>query len=272
LRIVLPPGRVISATRSAAKRWWMTIPQTVVDTIFKALAPAAPQRTIAGHHADLASAGTYGYIDPKTGNLYLGTGAGIGLAGGGWGAKYDSDGMSATVCVNDGDTHNTPVEASEAKAPVVCRQRALRPDSGGPGKYRGGLGVVQQVELLTPAMYQAQIERTQCPPWGLLGGSPGLPNGVVIERRDGTVERFPSGKVNPLRLDEGDSYVTLVGGGGGFWSALEREPERVLADVRSGYVTIQAAERDYGVVIRQHGRRFELDIDATKALRTGGGE
>ncbi|MBV9132715.1 MAG: hydantoinase B/oxoprolinase family protein, partial [Chloroflexi bacterium] len=171
------------------------------------------------------------------------------------------------VCVNDGDTHNTPVEASEAKAPVVCRQRALRPDSGGPGRFRGGLGVVQQIELLTPAMYQSQIERTQCPPWGLLGGLAGSPNGVTVERADGRVETFPSGKVNPLRLNEGDSYVTHVGGGGGFYSPLERDPRRVLADVRAGYVSLESAERDYGVVIHQDGRRFTLDLDATTHLR-----
>jgi N-methylhydantoinase B len=267
VKVVLPPGRVISASKPAAMRWWMTIPQTVVDTVWKALAPACPERVIAGGHDDLCAAGTFGYVDPRTGNLSIGSGAGVGLAGGGWGAKHDSDGMSATVCVNDGDTHNTPVEASEAKAPVVCVRRALRPDSGGPGKFRGGLGVVQEIEMLTPAMYQAQVERTACPPWGLLDGKDGLPNGVAVRRADGSVEHFPSGKVNPLRLDEGDSYTTQTGGGGGFWSALERDPTSVLADVRAGYVSLEAAARDYGVVIHQHGRRFELDPAATAELR-----
>jgi N-methylhydantoinase B len=270
LKIILPPGRVISAVRPAAMRWWMTIPQTVVDTIFKAVAPAAPDDTIAGHHADLASAGTFGYIDPRTGNVYLGTGAGVGLAGGGWGAKSDQDGMSATVCINDGDTHNSPIEAAEAKAPIVCVQRALRQDSGGAGRYRGGLGVAQQVELRVPAMYQAQVERTLCAPWGLNGGADGRPNGVAITRADGIQQRFPSGKVSPTRLNAGDGYITETGGGGGFWSPLERDPERVLADVRSGYVSLEAAERDYGVVIRQggpHERDFTLDVAATQARR-----
>ena len=267
VKVVLPPGRVISATKPAAMRWWMTIPQTVVDTVFKAVAPACPQRVIAGSHDDLCASGTYGYIDPRTGNLSIGSGAGVGLAGGGWGAKHDEDGMSATVCVNDGDTHNTPVEASEAKAPVVTVQRALRPDSGGAGKFRGGLGVIQQVELLTPAMYQSQIERTQCAPWGLLDGRAGAPNGVTIQRADGSVETFASGKVNPIRLDVGDSYTTLVGGGGGFFSPLEREPERVLADVRAGYVSLESAERDYGVIILQDGRHLHIDMEATQTRR-----
>ena len=172
LKIILPPGRVISASKPAAVRWWMTIPMTVVDTIFKALAPACPERVIAGHHADLCGGGDLRLHRPETRGVIVGIGFGVGLPGGGWGAKYDEDGMSATVCINDGDTHNSPVEATEAKAPMVLRRRALRQDSGGPGRFRGGLGVVQDVELLAPAMFQTQTERTLCPPWGLLGGDP----------------------------------------------------------------------------------------------------
>jgi N-methylhydantoinase B len=179
--------------------------------------------------------------------------------------------MSATVCINDGDTHNSPVEAAEAKAPIVCLQRSLRQDSGGPGRFRGGLGVAQQVELRVPAMYQAQVERTLCPPWGLNGGKPARPNAVTITRADGSVERFRTGKVSPTRLNGGDGYVTETGGGGGFGNPLERDPDRVLADVRSGYVSVEAAERDYGVVIRPagpYGRELTLDLEATVALRT----
>ena len=116
--------------------------------VFKALAYACPERVIAGHHASLGGGGPYAYIDPATGNTYLPDGGAIGLAGGGWGATSDHDGMNATVCLNDGDTHNTPVEASEAKSPMVCIERALVPDSGGAGKFRGGLGVRVNIELL----------------------------------------------------------------------------------------------------------------------------
>jgi hypothetical protein len=165
LTIVLPPGRVVSATRPAALCWWMTTPQTVVDTIFKALAPACPERVIAGHHADLASGGAYGYIDPETGRIFAGAYGSAGLAGGGWGAKLGEDGMNATVCINNGNTHNSPVEACEAKAPLLVVQRALRQDSGDAGKWRGGLGVTQAVRGLTPAMFDSRVERTLWPPW-----------------------------------------------------------------------------------------------------------
>jgi N-methylhydantoinase B len=267
LEIILPPGRVISATKPAAVRWWMTIPMSVVDTIFKALAPACSERVPAGHHADLAAGGAYGYFDPRTGNLTMGTSIGVGLAGGGWGAKFDEDGMSGTVCLNDGDTHNSPVEATEAKSPVLVLKRSLRPDSAGAGKYRGGLGVVQQVEMLSPALFQTQIERTLCPPWGLMGGADAQANRISVTRADGSIEGFPTGKVNPMRLEPGDGYITETGGGGGFWSPLERPVERVLADVCSGYVSIESAERDYGVMARAIGRSYEVNADATAALR-----
>jgi N-methylhydantoinase B len=267
LKIVLPPGRVISATKPAAVRWWMTIPMTVVDTIFRALAPACPERVPAGHHADLAAGGAYGYFDPRTGNLTMGTSIGVGLAGGGWGAKFDEDGMSGTVCLNDGDTHNSPVEATEAKSPVLVLERSLRPDSAGPGRFRGGLGVRQRVEMLSPALFQTQIERTLCPPWGLMGGAAAEPNRITVTRADGSIERFPTGKVAPMRLEPGDGYITETGGGGGFWAPLERGVDEVIADLRAGYISARAAERDYGVVVKPRGRRWELDAAATESLR-----
>ena len=175
--------------------------------------------------------------------------------------------MPATICINDGDTHNRPVEALEAKSPAVVVRRELWQDSGGSGKWRGGLGVRSEIRVLMPAMYQSRIERTQCAPWGLLGGKDGLANRVGIIRADGAVERFSTGKVGPLRLEQGEGFITEMGGGGGFGDPLERAPERVLADVRAGYVSLEAAARDHGVVIHQHGRRFELDVKATEELR-----
>lgn len=266
LNVVLPPGRVISASRPAPVRRWMTVPMTVVDTVFKALAPACPERVLAGHHADLNGSGAFGFIS-SNGGLRPGTKQGVNAAGGGWGAKFDEDGMSVTKCLNDGDTHNTPVEAGEVRAPIIIVERSLRIDSGGPGKFRGGLGLYQEQETRVPALYHAMVERTQCAPWGLLGGKAGLANRIGVVRKDGTVERFPSGKVEPLSLAAGDGWISELGGGGGFWNPLERDPAAVLRDVGLGYVSIGAARADYGVVISQDGRRFELDEAATTDLR-----
>jgi len=262
LTVVLPPGRIVSALRPAPVRTWMTVPQTVADTIFKALAAACPERVMAGHHTDLAV--VQSFVQSPSGHT---VGMPPILSGGGWGAVCDADGQSATFCINDGDTHNTPVESAEGKAPVFIVHRALRQDSGGPGKFRGGLGVSQDVRLRAPGRIHAGIERTICPPWGAHGGKDALPNRISLVRADGTVERFPTGKIGPAPAEAGDGYLVEVGGGGGFWSPLERDPERVLADVRSEYVSLEAARTDYGVVIVQRGRRFQLDHAATSELR-----
>jgi N-methylhydantoinase B len=263
LKIILPPGRVVSATKPAAVRVWMTVPMTVSDTIFRALAPACPDRTIAGHYADLCTVNPHGF-DAETGRFFW---SHIGHPGGGWGAKHDEDGMNATVCLNDGDTHNSPVEATEAKNPIIIERRALRGDSGGAGKFRGGLGVTQELRMRRPATIHAHVERTLCAPWGLHGGKDALANRISIVRGTGTTESFATGKIHPTEVAAGDGFTIETGGGGGYWNPLERDPERVLADVRSGYVSLEAAQRDYGVVIHQHGRRFEIDVNATAELR-----
>ena len=121
--------------------------------------------------------------------------------------------------------------------------------------------------MLIPAMFDSRVERTLCLPWGLHGGKDALPNCVSVVRKDGAIERFPTGKVNPLRLDQGDGYAVETGGGGGFGDPLKRPAEQVLQDVTSGYVSVEAARRDYGVVIKAQSRHYELDVAATEALR-----
>jgi N-methylhydantoinase B len=264
LKVVLPPGRIVSATKPAPVRTWMTVPMTVADTIFKALAPACPDNVMAGQHADLAAPRTFG-LDSKTGRAFHFPAT---LSGGGWGALHDRDGQNATFCINDGDTHNTPVEAGEGKGPIFISYRQLRQDSGGPGKFRGGLGVAQEVRMLSQGSVQSAMERTICAPWGLHGGKDAMANRFSIVRKEGAVQRLPTGKTTVhVALAVGDGFLVEVGGGGGFWDPLERDPQRVLADVRSGYVSLEAARRDYGVAIRQSGRKFKLDVAATQRLR-----
>jgi N-methylhydantoinase B len=258
LNVVLPPGRVVSATKPAAMRMWMTIPMTVVDTIFKALAEAIPERTIAGHHADLVIANTHG-VDSRTGRFFFGP---VGPAGGGWGAKHNEDGMNVTVCLNDGDTHNAPVEAGEVKAPLLIREHALRQDSGGAGRQRGGLGLRRTIQVMAPITLNSQTERTQCAPWGLSGGKEGSANRISVRRADGTIEAPSNGKLYNVQLQPGDVYVLESGGGGGFGDPFKRAAELVAEDVRLGYVSRESAERDYGVILTD-----ELSVDQEATAR-----
>jgi N-methylhydantoinase B len=242
LEIVLPAGRVVSATKPAAMRWWMTIPMTVVDTIFRALAPAIPDRVAAGHHADLCVAMMFG-INPRTGRFFVGS---TNPPGGGWGATAAHDGMSAVVCINDGDTHNAVIEALEAKNPVLVEKYALRPDSGGPGMRRGGLGIELRVRAVAPWRTSVHVERTHCAPWGLEGGGDALPNRVGLERADGTTTARRNGKLDGELLAPGDVLVVESGGGGGYGDPHLRDRAALASDVLHGYVTDEAARRDYG--------------------------
>ena len=160
------------------------------------------------------------------------------------------------------------MEAGEGKGPIFISYRKLRQDSGGAGKFRGGLGVAQEVRMLAPGSVLSAMERTKCAPWGLHGGKDAQPNRFSIVRKDGSMERLPTGKtIGHVTLAVEDGFLVEVGGGGGFWNPLQRDPANVLADVRSGYVSLDAARRDYAVVIQQNGRKFALDGAATEKLR-----
>ncbi len=262
LDIILPPGRVVSAVKPAAMRMWMTYPMTIVDTVFKALSPALPERVMAGHHADLI-VGRVNGRRPKDNSFYIYLG---GLIGGGWGAKHDSDGMNAAIAMNDGDTHNGPSEQVEAKYPLLVERYALRPDSGGAGHYRGGLGTEQVVQARGDIRFNAQIDRVKCRPWGLFGGLPAAGNGVAIHRFGEDEHNFPSGKAFNHILHSGDAYILRSGGGGGFGSPLDRDLDALESDVRQGYVSKEAAERDYGAVFAGEGSA--LDRPATERRQT----
>jgi len=261
LKVVLPPGSVVSAQRPAPMRWWMTFPMTVVDTIFKALAKAIPGQVIAGHHADLCVALLDGFYADSN-RLFI---TSFGPLGGGWGAKRGEDGVSATVCINDGDTHNSPNEQLEAKFPLLVERHGLIPDSGGPGRYRGGLGVECIVQALTEFNVNTSIERSVCPPWGLGGGLEGTGNEMLLRRAGSVLDDVPNAKVFRAKVKRGDAFVLRSGGGGGFGSPLERPAEPVRHDVREGYVSLQAAHDYYGVVL--DAQTLVIDEDATERLR-----
>lgn len=263
LKIILPPGRVVSAEKPGAVRWWMTIPMTIVDTIFRALAPAIPDRVIAGHHADILVPFMYG-TDARNGRFFIDPV--IGMVGGGWGATSRHDGMNATICLNDGDTHNVPVEACEVRNPYITEYYRLRMDSGGPGRYRGGLGAEVCRRILGNAFWNSQIERTIYPPWGVEGGHSALPNKIGVRRANGTLEEFPNGKLNSLPIAPGDAVIIYGGGGGGFGDPLDRDPEAVRLDVVREYVSPGAAHDVYGVVLDTD--THALDLDATTKRRT----
>jgi N-methylhydantoinase B len=264
LKTILPPGRVVSATRPAPMRSWMTFPMTVVDTVFKALAPAMPDRVIAAHHADLLTARFHGF-NAKTAEFFS---CSLGPLGGGWGAKQSEDGVSGTVALSGGDSCNVPSEEIEATFPLVIERYALVPDSGGAGRHRGGLGVERVVRARTDITLNTQIERAHCRPWGLAGGRDGRANAVALRITTHWKTEFPNAKLQAAQIRTGDAFRLRSGGGGGYGPPLERPVADVCNDVRQGYVSVHDAGVFYGVVIDPE--TFKVNEPATLLIRGAG--
>ena len=260
LRVEIQEGNFMMARYPAVMAGWSRGLPTVVDTIVKALADAMPDRIPAAHLGTLGGSMTFFGKDPASGrNFVLQT-----IEGGGWGARPWEDGESATVSVCQGDVRNAPVETIELKSPVLVRQRALRNDSGGAGKYRGGLGMVTQMTNLAEGRWSASnAGRRQCPPWGIAGGGPGQASRNYVQT-PGEGEMKPMDPVRMLSA-AGTSVMVATAGGGGWGDPLERPAARVLDDVLDELVSIESARDTYGVVIDPATRR--LDAGATDRLR-----
>ena len=177
------------------------------------------------------------------------------------------DGCNATIAMNDGDTHNGPSEQVEAKYPLLVERYALRPDSGGPGRLRGGLGCEQVVQARHELRFNSQMDRVKCKPWGLAGGLCGAGNSVAIHRFAAAQEqRFHNGKALNQVLHAGDAYILRSGGGGGFGSPLDRDLESLSGDVRCGYVSREAAETYYGAVFAPGTNTIDAAATAARSI------
>ena len=169
--------------------------------------------------------------------------------------------------MNDGDTHNGPVEQLEAKFPILVESHGLRQDSGGPGRQRGGLGIESVVRARSNITVNTQIDRVHCAPWGLDGGGAAAGNSVSVRHDGEWREDFPNAKMLTARLGPGDAFAMRSGGGGGFGPAFKRPAEIVMRDVRHGYVSTGSAERDYGVICDPD--TLEFDAAETGKRRAG---
>jgi N-methylhydantoinase B len=260
LKVIIPEGSLLKPKFPAACAMWPVPTTTIPDLILKALAPAIPDRIRAGHFGDSMANFIYG-TDPRTKRYYV---CAEGDAGG-YGGKPYEDGEHAFFSMDLGDTYNVPVEVAEVRYPWRVERFELRQDSGGPGKFRGGLGVIRNYRILGHnAGLTVTTDRVKyTPPWGLFGGKPGEPDITVVYRKNGERENWRKISNLPLNQDEVVSFQT--GGGGGYGSPLERDPDRVLKDVKDGYVSEREAKKEYGVVIDKS--RMTVDRQATRNLR-----
>ncbi|MCC6473427.1 MAG: hydantoinase B/oxoprolinase family protein [Burkholderiales bacterium] len=260
LQCIIPEGNIMMARYPAPMAHWSVVLPMVVDTIVAALARAIPERVPAAHFGLMGNNGVFFGMDPNTRRRFVISASG----GGGWGGRPFEDGESATCTVCQGDVRNASIEELEMKSPVLVRTRGLRADSGGPGRFRGGLGSTMQVRNLAEGRWNMERQRRQhCPPWGVGGGLPGQA-GMKMLKLPGEPE-FKDVDLSRHLVPAGSEVLIHAGSGGGWGDPLARDPERVRWDVIEGLVSEQSAHRDYGVVF---GENRALDPQATAALRS----
>jgi N-methylhydantoinase B len=260
LDIVLPEGTIMMAHYPAPMTGWSRILPTVVDTIVRSLAPAMPDRVPAAHHGVMGGGSIiFAGVDPKTKRRFVTQS----IEGAGWGGRPTEDGESGSVSICQGDVRNGSIEGMELKVPILIENRGFRPDSGGPGKYRGGVGLLVRSRSLIDGRWNLQqSDRRNCPPWGLWGGMSGTYSECFV-RKPGENDFKPTyGFRTPLPADSVVS--TRTGGGGGWGDPLEREIARVREDVLNEFVTREAAAKFYGVIVSDD---LSIDDAATAAQR-----
>ncbi len=256
LRVEAPPGSLMHAVPPAATfTLWPGILATEVVT--KALAQGIPDIVPACSGGDLCSMMGVG-THPRTGKIWLeSTNEGVGFGG-----HAGGDGEHGIMHLTEPGCQNVPIEVMETKAPLLIEQYGLRQDSGGAGEHPGGLGVSRKYRFLSEASALTLIKKTKTRPWGMAGGQTGENCHVIL--RPGTDREQITGMVYEA-MAPGEVLVNCSGGGGGWGDPLKRDPEKVLNDVRNGYISPTSAARDYGVVIDPD--TWTLEAAATEALR-----
>jgi N-methylhydantoinase B len=230
----------------------------VFDAIMGALADAVPERVIAageGGPTLFSIGGGQGDESFVLTEVMVGT----------WGARATLDGVEG-ISNPAANLSNQPVELIEAEMPLEVVRYGLVPDSGGAGRFRGGLAFVREFRLLgEEADCTLRSDRRAHRPYGISGGRPGGPSANFLCMADGTERALPTMPMNTLKLRCGDSFRHLSAGGGGYGDPFERDPAAVLEDVLDEKVTTAAAAAAYGVVIDP--ARRQIDGPATGSLR-----
>jgi N-methylhydantoinase B len=190
---------------------------------------------------------------------------------GGWGGRNGKDGSNATAPIFGVGLAVQPLEAQERLCPVLTTGHEILTDSGGPGRFRGGCGVEKGAHLreAESTVMSYMCDRARSITWGIEGGLPSIPHGVWLNK--GTErERFLGAVFSGVTVGPGDVFTRPSAGGGGFGDPLARDPAAVCEDVADGYVTVERARKDYGVVVREVDAelaRYEVDEEETARER-----
>jgi N-methylhydantoinase B len=259
LTLVTPAGSIFNPTPPAATFVSWVTSMRLSDMILAALAPALPDVIPAQNAGELA--GILAYIrQPRSGRwAFFWDEAGIGH-----GAKRGGDGMNGLIHPMSAGIEALPTELMETRMPILKRRLELARDSGGAGRWRGGLATVAEYELLSDGIAVTICDKTTASQIHGLAGGGSPPRLNEVRFYAGTDRELRLGKRSGLVVAAGDVFVNAPAGGGGFGDPLERDVDRVVADVRDDYVSRAAAAELYGVALTEEG---ELDAAATARLR-----
>jgi len=256
IKVTAPEGSLLNPRRPAAVAARGVSGFRLIDAIFGALAQAVPELPRAAGEGGTTSYSIGGY--DHDGRFILFREAVMGA----WGGGHRREGIDG-VANPAANISNAPIEMVENQAPIRVERYELVPDSGGAGRWRGGLAVERQLRFFGErATLQLRSDRREHPPYGLAGGRPGRGSMNLLNDGDAWSE-LPTKFTRPFR--DGQAFRHTTAGGGGYGDPFERDPDRVLADVRNGKVSVEAARRDYGVIVLPDPWR--IDAEATARAR-----
>ncbi len=253
-------GSVVDPRFPAAVNTYMPTALTVAEAVLRALAPFVPDKRIAGGSGSAAL--VLGGHDAERNRPYVH----YEILSGGTGARSGKDGVSATA-FHLSNCKTAPIEIIESEFPTRVERFEMIPDSGGAGRWRGGLGFARDYLILADEVrFSMRTDKHDISPFGSDRGMKGGKGSCLVNPGQADERRLPS-RFGDYRLGQGTLLRLERPGGGGLGDPLERPMENVLEDVRQGYVSMERAKADYGVVIRLLNGEPALDRAATQILR-----
>ncbi len=259
IKVHVPLGCILNPLRPAPVAGGnVETSQRNADVLLRAFAMILPERALAASQGTMNNV-AIGGKNPETGKAwtYYETIAG------GWGGRNGLDGVDA-IHTHMTNSMNTAIEVLESLYPIRFLKYEMRKDSGGAGNWRGGVGLERSWQLLgSSATLSVLAERTVIPPAGIYGGKDGGKGEFLIRKAEGTEIRLKS--KTSIKLEQGDVFIARTPGGGGYGNPLKRDPRAVLKDFINGFVSLESAKKDYGVVIDKDAN--EVNWETTKRLR-----